>query len=163
MGTEIERKFLVDVDKLKKYAYPKGDDGVLEIEQAYIVSRTDVSVRARITSNPNLKDAMWYEPTAELGVKLGDGPIRMEFEQEINLSEAEDLISQYPSLHKIRYIFKISGSDRYWEVDKFLGHNEGLWIAEIELGDIDEEIELPNWVDEEITYNPEYLNCNLVK
>ncbi|KKK70267.1 hypothetical protein LCGC14_2925720 [marine sediment metagenome] len=147
MGTEIERKFLVDVDKLKKYAYPKGDDGVLEIEQAYIVSRTDVSVRARITSNPNLKDAMWYEPTAELGVKLGDGPIRMEFEQEINLSEAEDLISQYPSLHKIRYIFKISGSDRY----------------EIELGDIDEEIELPNWVDEEITYNPEYLNCNLVK
>jgi len=147
VGTEIERKFLVDVDKLKKYAYPKGDDGVLEIEQAYIVSRTDVSVRARITSNPNLKDAMWYEPTAELGVKLGDGPIRMEFEQEINLSEAEDLISQYPSLHKIRYIFKISGSDRY----------------EIELGDIDEEIELPNWVDEEITYNPEYLNCNLVK
>jgi len=165
MGIEIERKFLIDLNKLKQFAWPRGDDGVLEIKQAYIVSdRTDVSVRVRITSDPDTADRFYQTPVlAELGVKIGSGPTRAEFEQEIPYKEALVLLEQYPSVHKIRYIFNIENSERYWEVDKFLDEHEGLWIAEIELDSLDEEIELPDWISEEVTYNAEYYNCNLAK
>ena len=157
MGTEIERKFLVKVDKIDISQVLPDPASIVEIKQAYIVSdRTDVSVRVRITRER-------IRSIAEIGVKIGNGPIRNEYEQLIDLTEAEELLKQYPSVHKIRYIFQIENSARYWEVDKFLGEHEGLWLAEIELGSLDEEIELPDWIGEEVTYNAEYYNCNLAK
>ena len=48
-----------------------------------------------------------------------------------------------------------------WELDVFEGANNGLVIAEIELVDADEEIELPEWVGAEVSDDPKYYNLNL--
>jgi adenylate cyclase len=50
-----------------------------------------------------------------------------------------------------------------WEIDVFHGKHNGLILAEIELGSIDEEVELPTWIGEEVTENPAYLNVQLFK
>ena len=159
MGTEIERKFLVDVDKLKEWAFPKGEDGAYEIKQAYIYSDPDMSIRVRFTRSRPTSEFDY----AELGIKIGNGPIREEIENEIDLDLANSLYEKHPSVYKLRYIFNIPGSDRYWEVDKFLGEHEGLWLAEIELEDLDEEVDLPDWIGEEVTHDSNYYNCNLAK
>ena len=50
-----------------------------------------------------------------------------------------------------------------WEIDVFHRENEGLMIAEIELEDENEKINIPNWVGMEISNDNRYLNFNLSK
>jgi CYTH domain-containing protein len=44
----------------------------------------------------------------------------------------------------------------------FEGNLQGLIIAEIELNDINTPIDLPDWIAEEVTEDPSYLNINLI-
>ena len=48
-----------------------------------------------------------------------------------------------------------------WEVDEFLGDNEGLVVAEVELEHEERKIVLPDWVGEEVTHDPRYYNAAL--
>jgi adenylate cyclase len=48
-------------------------------------------------------------------------------------------------------------------VDVFHGDNEGLTVAEIELGAEDEAFERPEWLREEVSTDMRYFNCNLAK
>ncbi len=48
-----------------------------------------------------------------------------------------------------------------WEIDVFFGDNDGLIVAEVELTDENEKIELPKWVGEEVSADPRYFNSNL--
>jgi adenylate cyclase len=48
-----------------------------------------------------------------------------------------------------------------WEVDEFHGDNDGLVVAEIELGREDEAFECPDWVTVEVTEDARYYNSNL--
>lgn len=164
MITEIERKFLVKHEKLDFESIQC--DPIfrqrLEIKQSFMVSQPDISVRVRITTSPDGINMFHQTPvTSQMCVKIGTGPVRREFEQYIPFSEALDLLELYPMIHKMRYIFHIKGSTRRWEVDQFLGKHEGLWLAEIELDSLDEKIKLPEWIGEEVTWDPEYYNCNL--
>ena len=52
--------------------------------------------------------------------------------------------------------------DHVWEVDVFAGANEGLVVAEVELGSIDETIASPPWAGREVTDDPRYYNIRLV-
>ena len=54
-------------------------------------------------------------------------------------------------------------SNRFWEIDEFLGDNEGLILAEIELGSEDEAFERPDWLGEEVTFDKRYYNSFLSK
>ena len=54
-------------------------------------------------------------------------------------------------------------SEDIWEIDVFSGAQEGLIIAEIELGHENQHIELPTWVGEEITGIEKWGNCSLAK
>ena len=49
-----------------------------------------------------------------------------------------------------------------WEVDEFAGENTGLVIAEIELDDAAQRIELPDWIGQEVSDDARYYNANLV-
>lgn len=164
MITEIERKFLVDHEKLD-FDSIKCDPIFrqrLEIKQSFMVSQPDISVRARITTSPDGINLSGEIPiNCKLCVKIGVGPVRREFEQSIPFTEAIDLLELYPMIHKMRYVFHIKGSTRRWEVDQFFGKHEGLWLAEIELDSLDEEIKLPDWIGKEVTWDAEYYNCNL--
>ena len=89
------------------------------------------------------------------------GASRAEFEYEIPQEEAKDLLDQFSvsELSKIRY--KILFENKLWEVDEFLGENEGLMVAEIELQSEDETFSTPNWIGEEVTGEEKYYNSNL--
>jgi CYTH domain-containing protein len=50
-----------------------------------------------------------------------------------------------------------------WEIDEFLGENQGLIVAEIELEREDQEFLKPEWLGEEVTADPRYFNSNLIK
>ena len=58
--------------------------------------------------------------------------------------------------------YKIPQGDLTWEIDEFLGVNEGLNVVEIELESEDQAFEKPDWVGEEVTGDPKYYNSNLI-
>jgi len=144
---EIERKFLVANDTWKQAKCI----GQRELKQAYLLRGSDRSVRIRVTDN-----------MAFFTVKLGTGLTRSEFEYEIPQDEANDMIAEadLPCLHKTRYYIQ-NGIDT-WELDVFHGALEGLLVAELELSDEAQYFEKPDWLGEEVTFDPAYLNSNLI-
>ena len=65
-----------------------------------------------------------------------------------------------PTIDKTRYVVKNAG--HAWEIDIFHGDNEGLIVAEVELEDENEIVEIPDWVTKEITGDMKYYNSNLL-
>ena len=144
---EIERKFTVKSLDFKKDAYE-----VREIRQGLLNSHGKNEIRVTIRG-----------PHAWICVKSSeDAMSRFEWEKEIPVKEAEVLLTRCQSriISKTRYLI-LSGEGLIWEVDEFHGDDEGLIIAEIEVPNKDYEIELPSWIDEEVTGNRRYYNHTL--
>lgn len=146
MGTEIERKFLVRDDRWRP-----GASGVL-YRQGYLTTDPERTVRVRLAAG-----------TGYLTIKgRTTGASRAEFEYEIPAAEAVDMLDRlclHPLIEKKRY--RVSHEGHVWEVDEFLGENEGLTLAEIELTAPDERVALPPWAGAEVTEDPRYYNANL--
>lgn len=64
-------------------------------------------------------------------------------------------------IDKTRNIVEVG--NHTFEVDEFYGENEGLTLAEVELGSEDEEFEKPDWLGEEVTGDSKYYNAMLMK
>jgi adenylate cyclase len=146
VGIEIERKFLVNGN-----AWKEESTGVL-YRQGYLSTDKDRVVRVRTMGN-----------RAALTVKgAPKGLRRLEFEYEIPLDDAEQLLDlcENPLIEKTRY--RIEAGRLTWEVDDFHGLNQGLVIAECELETEDQVVEKPEWVGEEVTDDPRYYNSHLV-
>ena len=145
---EIERKYLVHktVFKLIDAIRPA------YITQAYLVNEKSKSVRVRM-----INDRAFLTIKSEM-----KNLTRSEYEYEIPVKEALSLIEVFDLkvLKKLRY--KIEYQLKTWEIDVFEGKLEGLVIAEIELEKEDEKFEIPEWVDQEVTFDPTYLNANLI-
>ena len=147
MAVEIERKFLVD--KLKWKDIEKNN--IILIKQGYLLTDPSKTIRVRQTGNESY-----------LTIKgLNTGAARSEYEYEIPSGDAEELIDKFSvsSVTKIRHI--INFKNNKWEVDEFLGDNEGLIIAEIELKDVNQEFEKPEWIGTEVTGDEKYYNSSL--
>jgi adenylate cyclase len=145
MAKEIERKFLIDVEKWERKGTP------VEMIQAYLVILPDKIVRVRIAGK-----------RAWLTIKGNtQGITRDEFEYSIPVDDANDLLKMCEDyrVEKTRYIQKIDG--KKWEIDIFHGKNEGLIVAEIELDSESEVIDIPNWVSREVSMDEKYFNFNL--
>jgi adenylate cyclase len=144
MATEIERKFLVHGADWRQ-------GSPVRLRQGYLSRDKERTVRVRIAGN-----------RAYLTIKgLGRGLSRPEFEYEIPLDDAEELLGMCdrPPLEKNRYTVKHAGAT--WEVDEFLGANAGLVIAEIELQHEQQQFQPPSWLSREVTHDPRYYNANL--
>lgn len=98
------------------------------------------------------------EPKAYITFKGPGFLSRVEIEDEILPGKALEIFkfAKY-TLEKIRFRYN------RWEIDCFKGDLEGLWLAEIELKSEDEEVELPEWVEKEVTEDPRYCNVALAK
>ncbi len=146
MAKEIERKFLVDQEKLPLLPTP------YTIQQGYIAA-TGATVRVRIRNNE-----------AFLTLKgKAKGLTRSEFEYPIPLADAKAMLSElciHPFISKKRYLIEHEGHT--WELDIFEGENEGLIVAEIELESETEPFAKPDWVTEEVSNDPRYRNAYLV-
>jgi adenylate cyclase len=147
MNIEIERKFLLLNNLWKSEAV-----GV-HYKQAYLNEKGDNTIRVRIEGNQ-----------AKLTIKSKATNIsRMEFEYDIPMEDAEKLflIAKTPAVEKYRY--KIEYAGNIWEVDEFLGDNEGLVIAEIELESENQTFQKPSWIGMEVSGDKRYTNANLAR
>jgi adenylate cyclase len=149
MAQEIEHKFLVK-GEFKKFA-----TGHIRIKQGYLSSVRERTVRARI------KGEKGY-----LTIKGGtcdSGVNRYEWEKEIPVDEAEELLAlcEPGLIDKTRYLIPV---DNYlYEVDEFYGDNKGLIIAEIELKSESDKFPKPDWLGKEVTGDLKYYNSMLIK
>ncbi len=147
MAQEIERKFVVNHNKWKKIKKPIGN----LYRQGYLLTDPTKTIRVRQTTEK-----------AFLTIKgLSIGATRPEYEYEIPLNDAKELLENFSisELSKIRY--EILHENKIWEVDEFLGDNTGLIVAEIELESEDEKFSIPSWIDVEVTGDDKYYNSNL--
>ena len=149
MGREIERKFLMR-GEYKSQAYAQS-----RIVQGYICSARGRTVRVRI------RDAKGYLTIK--GAADAAGLSRYEWEKEIPLVEAQELMKlcEPGVIDKTRYLVRCG--KHVFEVDEFYGDNEGLVVAEVELASVDEDFEKPDFIGEEVTGDVRYYNSQLMK
>ena len=150
MAIEIERKFLVTSIHFKKECFKK-----MHIKQGFLNSNKNRVVRIRVV------DTKGYITIK--GKSFDKGISRFEWEKEITKKEAEKLLllSETIPIEKVRYFVK-SGL-HIFEVDEFLGKNNGLCIAELELTDVNESFKKPTWLGKEVTGKKKYYNSVLSK
>jgi adenylate cyclase len=147
MALEIERKFLVQpgwkpqcagISYVQGYLYSGGGD--------------EPAIRVRVGG----KEAF-------LTIKgPSEGLARLEFEYAIPLDDARHMLASLAKgkvIEKTRYLIEHAGHS--WEVDVFAGQNSGLVVAEVEIARPDEPVVLPDWVVEEVSFDPRYANAYL--
>ncbi len=147
MAIEIERKFLVRDDSWREQVYQSRS-----LRQGYMVSDQVRSVRVRISGDQ-----------AHLNIKSGTlGVSRAEYEYPIPLADARELLANLCGqlLEKTRHWVRHGA--HVWEVDVFEGDNAGLVVAEVELQDPDEPLELPPWAGDDVSLDRRYYNACLV-
>lgn len=148
MALEIERKFLVLDTSFKHEAFSSS-----HIRQGYICSGHGRTVRIRI------RDTRAYITIK--GPSLNGGLSRYEFEQEIPFADAEHLmlLCEPGIIDKTRWL--VTSGRHTFEVDEFHGDNDGLVIAEVELGSEDEAFQKPAFIGQEVTGDRRYYNSHL--
>ena len=149
MGLEIERKFLVAGD-FKPFA-----NKATRIIQGYLSSVPERTVRVRIKDDKGFLTVK--------GTSSKSGTTRFEWEKEIPVGEAQELIAICESgvIDKTRYI--VEAGRHIYEIDEFHGDNQGLIVAEIELASEDETFAKPQWLGKEVTGDTRYYNSMLMK
>lgn len=150
MAIEIERKFLLRSD-----AYKAEAQGSTRIAQGYIGTVPGRTVRIRIRGDRGYLTIK--------GNSSADGLSRYEWEKEIPVDEARELLElcEKGIIDKTRYVVPFGG--HLFEVDEFYGDNEGLAVAEVELNAPDEPFDKPSWLGEEVTGDARYYNKALTK
>ncbi len=148
MGVEIERKFLLAGEGWRALGQP------VLLRQGYLSSDPERVVRVRVEGE-----------RACMTIKgRSVGATRGEWEYPIPLADANELLEglcQQPIVEKFRRQIEFAG--KVWEVDEFLGVNQGLVLAEIELASEDQPFDKPEWIGEEVTHDKRYFNSNLVR
>ena len=147
MYLEIERKFLV-TGEFKSLA-----ESSQRIIQGYLCSDAKRTVRVRVRGDVGY---------LTIKGRSNDGGLsRFEWEKEITREEAELLLPlcEPGVIDKVRYLVEHDG--HVFEVDEFLGENQGLVLAELELSSVTEEYSRPEWLGPEVTGDRRYYNSYL--
>lgn len=147
MGIEIERKYLVASEDWRDLA------AGVDYRQGYLSTVKERTVRLRTIGDKGYLTIK--------GISIGAS--RMEYEYEVPTDDAHEMLDELcerPLIEKRR--FKVSYAGLIWEIDEFFGENGGLIVAEVELEDENQLIDLPPWIGEEVTGDPRYFNSSLV-
>ena len=150
MAQEIERKFLVKGD------FKPSVTKETKIVQGYLSSVPERTVRIRIKGEKGFLTIK--------GIGSASGASRYEWEKEISIEEAAELlqICEPGVIDKTRFIVPEKTGLKF-EVDEFYGENDGLTVAEIELPSEDHPFEKPEWLGEEVTGDARFYNSMLMK
>jgi adenylate cyclase len=150
---EIERKYL-----LRELPERVVDAPSLEIDQGYLPGER-INERIRRTRG---SDGLRYYRT----IKAGSGIERLEIEEETSELFFATVwpLTRGCRVHKRRYL--VPEAELTWEIDEFLDR-DGLWLAELELGSVDDVVVLPAWlrsvIEREVTDDPQYTNHALAR
>ena len=148
MKREIERKFLITSNSFKQNISSK-----YNIVQGYLSTDPSRSVRLRIS---NSKGYLTIKGRASK-----NGLSRLEWEKELPIKEANELIALCLPNKIIKTRYKVNYKGHIFDIDIFKGMNEGLNIAEIELNSEEDTFEKPKWLGKEITGIKKYYNSQL--
>jgi adenylate cyclase len=147
MPLEIERKFLVAHDGWKKSVVRHS-----KIRDGLIASNNGNKARVRIADDK-----------ATIALKSRRmGVVRTEFEYEIPCADAEEILRTMCEgnvLNKVRHF--VIHKDATWQVDVYDDILKGIVIAEIELTQPDQVLQIPDWVGAEVTDDPRYRKVNM--
>lgn len=144
MAIEIERKFLVVNEDWRSAP-------AVYYCQGYLNRGKGRTVRVRVAGEQGF-----------LTVKGATcGISRLEFEYEIPVVDARQLFTLCDGPLVEKYRRKISHEGMVWEVDEFLGDNQGLVVAEIELESEEQQFVKPHWLGDEVTQDARYHNSSL--
>lgn len=148
MGVEIERKFLVTGSAWRSSVVKS-----VAIDQGYLeTSKATVRVRT-------------LDDLAFLTIKgMTSGITRSEWEYEIPMDDARQMLDELCGsrrLTKVRHFLMHGGHE--WTIDVFEGELDGLVMAEVELKSDDENVDLPEWIEREVSDDPQYYNSNMVE
>ena len=148
MAREVERKFLVRDDRWR----------VASMRQQRL---TDGFVATTDTHKVRIRT---YDARATVAIKtVRIGVEREEFEFPIPLDEARDLLAHHCGgrvLEKVRHYVIFDGLT--WEIDVYEGVLSGIILAEVELPEVDAVFTSPPWIGQEVTFDPDYRNTNLM-
>ncbi len=146
MALEIERRFLIKNDNWKKFITKK-----IFIKQGYLSkSLDDWIIRLRVTG----KD---YKIALKKHI---ESFTNFEFEYSIPRKDGETIISNLSStIKKERFYLEIE--KKSWIIDCFKEKNYPLEIAEIELSNEKEDLNLPSFISKEITGLKYFSNFSL--
>ena len=148
MGVEIERKFLLAGDAWRTLGEP------VLLRQGYLSSNPERTVRVRVEGE---QGSMTIKGKSV-------GATRGEWEYPIPLLDANELLErlcEQPIIEKVRR--RIAIGQHTWEVDEFLGANQGLVVAEIELDSEHQQFDKPDWIGAEVTDDRRYFNSSLFR
>ena len=156
MGVEIEHKYLVKPD-WRSIIYMAGAISGNHVVQGYLSVDPERTVRVRINRMGGF-----------ICVKgKTTGCTRDEYEYQIPINDADSMIRTVSkhTVRKMRHSFNVhwGGVTSIWIIDEFLGDNQGLCIAELELLDAADKYYKPEWLDREVTGDPKYYNSNLAQ
>ena len=177
--TEIERRFFVNGEGDKPW---REDGDSTSIRQFYldkgqlVFSESELIYGGAVIVHLNEEEQVLFQSEKDWTVRVrfrdertvftlkgrrtNASAIELEWPIERALGEALVSLEEYPRVEKTRYEWR--GSDgMLWEIDEFEGGLLGLVLAEIELQNIEQPVELPEWAQLEITGNRAWSNSNL--
>ena len=147
----------------------------MEIERKFLVKRDD-SFRQMVESSSHIAQGYMAVQGATVRIRLRDerayltikgpsidgGISRYEFEREIPVADAQQMLTLCKGglVEKIRHLVPYHGHT--FEVDEFLGSNEGLLFCEVELQSPDEPFDKPPFLGPEVTGNRHFYNKGLL-
>ena len=148
MALEIERRFLIKNDNWKEFVTNK-----ILIEQGYLSNTLDDwIIRIRLTG----KD---YKIALKKHIKRFTN---FEFEYSIPRKDGETIMANLSNtIKKERFFLEVE--KKSWIIDCFKENNYPLEIAEIELSEEEEDLNLPKFISKEITGFINYSNFSLAK
>ncbi len=149
MGKEIERKFLIKDDTWKSMVSKE-----VIIKQGYLNTDPNRTVRVRIKGDNGF---ITIKGSSKNGIS------RTEFEYDIPCEDAGEMLGMCDDhiIEKTR--FEVPFREHLFEIDVFEGQNRGLVLAEVELKSEDQQVDLPNWIGEEVSGDKKYYNSYLSK
>jgi adenylate cyclase len=149
MPIEIERKFLLLNDDWRAEASRS-----IAMRQGYLSEGGGrASMRVRVEG-----------ALGKLNIKAAvAGAARAEFEYDIPLSEAEEMLATLCGGLILKRRHYVDRDGLTWEIDLFEGANAGLVVAEVELSSVDQEFPRPIWLGLEVTAEQRYYNHALSK
>lgn len=160
MPLEIERRFLVVGDGWREHCLWQ-----VEMRQGYLVRQADgltLRVRTSQGKSDNAAQAWLTLKAIPPGSPSASALVRLEYEYQIPHGDALELLELAPEqLQKTRYGLNLPGGD--WVLDVFAESNAPLVVAEVELGDPDEILNMPAWCGEELTGRHQLSNAALAR
>ena len=177
INTEIERRFLVDGRGDKPW---RNAVDIRQITQYYLDS-SDIEIHESVINYRSvplvsisteefhilMKKEHWV---SRIRIQNDTVILTMKGKQKgIATTELEWVLSGLPNVHsldehprveKTRYCVDV-GNGLVWEVDEFEGVLAGLILAEIELEDINQKFDCPEWIGIELTGLKNWSNASL--